>query len=117
LPRSKSLLLSKEIGSKLTIRNAYGSLAELDSSMGNYKAVFAHHKLYIAYRDSIYNEETKKQSLQATMQYEFDKKELVTKAEQDKKDAIVAEEKQKQKIVIGLVSFVLRLVILFSFFL
>ncbi len=114
---TKGLQLSKEIGGKGWIKDGYAHLTLLDSVMGNYKAAFEHHKLYILYRDSLNNEESQKQSLQASMQYEFDKKEIAAKAEQEKKDAIVAEEKQKQKIVIGLVSCVLALVVLFSFFL
>jgi hypothetical protein len=84
--------------------------------MGNYKAAFEHHKLFIIYRDSLNNEETKKKSLQAGMQYEFDKKEIATKAEQDKLDAINAEEKKKQQIVIYAVAGLLILVGVFAVF-
>jgi len=92
-------------------------LAKLDSTMSNYKATFAHHKLYIIYRDSLYNEETQKKSLQNSMQYEFDKKEIATKAQQDKLDAINEQEKNKQQIIIYAVAGVLLLVIVFSVFL
>ncbi len=109
--------LSTEIGSKGRIQETYAALAVLDSTMGNYKAAFEHHKLEILYRDSLNNEETKKKSLQASMQYEFDKKELATKAEQDKLDAISAEEKKKQRIAIFAVAGVLLIVVVFSFFL
>ncbi len=114
---TEALKICQFISNKDGIKDCYHNLTILDTITNNYQAAFAHSKLYVAYGDSLNNEETQKQSLQASMQYEFDKKELVTKAEQDKKDAIVKEEKQKQKIVIGLVSFVLLLVILFSFFL
>lgn len=114
---NKCLKIAAHIGNKDIIKESYASYASLDSAIGNYKAAFEHHKLYIAYRDSLNNEETQKQSLQASMQYEFDKKEIASKVEQDKKDAIVKVEKQKQKIVIALVSCVLLLVVLFSFFL
>jgi hypothetical protein len=84
--------------------------------MANYQAAFEHHKLYIIYRDSLNNEETKKKSLQASMQYEFDKKEIATKGEQDKLDAINAEEKKKQQIVIYAVAGLLVLVVVFAVF-
>src|SRR5208283_228212 len=113
---SKSLQLSKEIGSKEYVKVTYSSLAILDSLTGNYKAAFEHHKLYILYRDSLNNEETKKKSLQASMQYEFDKKEIAAKAEQDKLDAINAEEKQKQQVVIYAVAGLLVLVAVFAVF-
>ena len=51
------------------------------------------------------------------MQYEFDKKEIAAKAEQEKLDAISAEEKQKQRIIIYSVAGVLLLVLVFSVFL
>ena len=114
---SKALQLSTAIGSKGVIIGSYAGLTALDSVTGNYKAAFAHHKLFVVYRDSIDNEETQKKSLQSAMQYEFDKKEIAAKAEQEKLDAITREEKQKQNIIIYSVGGVLLLVIIFSLFL
>ena len=85
--------------------------------MGNYKDAFAHNKLYFTYRDSIDNEETRKKTIQSQMGYDYEKKEILAKAEQDKKDAIAAEEKKKQQIVIYAVAGVLLLVVVFSVFL
>jgi tetratricopeptide (TPR) repeat protein len=113
---NKALQLSKEIGSKDNIKESYSSLIILDSITNNYKAAFEHHKLFIVYRDSLNNEETKQKSLQSAMQYEFDKKEIATKAEQDKLDAINAEEKKKQQIVIYAVAGLLLLVGVFAVF-
>src|ERR1700757_708646 len=113
---NKALPLAQEIGDKDVIKNTYSDLAVLDSITGNFKAAFAHYKLFIAYRDSLNNEETKKQSLQTSMQYEFDKKEIATKAAQDKLDAINAEEKQKQRIIIYAVAGLLLLVAVFAVF-
>lgn len=113
----KALYLGREIGSKDVIKQAYANLLILDSLQGNYRDAFENHKLYIIYRDSIDNEETQKKSLQASMQYEFDKKEIAAKAEQEKLDAVTKEEKQKQQIVIYSVAGVLVLVVIFSLFL
>jgi len=113
---NKGLQLSKEIGSKEWIRVSYSDLAILDSLTGNYKAAFEHHKLNTIYRDSLNNEETKKKSLQTSMQYEFDKKEIAAKAEQDKLDAINAEEKKKQQLFLILVTCILVLVLVFAVF-
>ena len=113
---NKALQLSKEIGSKDDLKETYADLAVLDSAMGNFKAAFEHHKLYILYRDSLNNEETQKKSLQTGMQYEFDKKEIAVKAEQDKLDAINAEEKKKQQLFLVLVSCILLLVGVFAVF-
>ncbi len=95
----KGLMLAKEIGSLDFIKNGYAGLASLDSAQSNFKQAFEHHKLYMAYRDSIFNQENTKKLVQSQMQYDFDKKESLAKAEQEKKDAIALKEIQKQKLV------------------
>ena len=114
---SKALTISIQIGNKERIKDCYMHLSSLDSANGNYKGAFENHKLFIAYRDSLNNEETQLKSLQASMQFDFDKKELAAKAAQEKKDVVVAEEKRRQKTVTLLVFCVLILVVIFSFFL
>lgn len=94
-----ALSLSKQIGSKEEIKDSYSDLATLDSTTGNWKNAYLHHKLFILYRDSLVNEENTKKTVQIQMQYEFDKKETVAKTTQDKKDAIAQKELQKQKLV------------------
>ncbi|MHB8260277.1 MAG: tetratricopeptide repeat protein [Bacteroidia bacterium] len=104
---NKGLALSKEIGSKEDIKESYAGLAKLDSAMGNYKAAFEHHKLFIIYRDSLNNEETQKKTIQSQMTYDFEKKEAVTKAQHD------AETKQ-QKIITWSVGAGFLLVLVFA---
>ena len=72
---NKCLQLSTEIGTKEWIKNAYGGLSELDSSLGNWKSAYQYHKLYSVYNDSILNEETTKQIADMQTRYETDKKE------------------------------------------
>ncbi|MGZ3933168.1 MAG: hypothetical protein ACXVP0_18350, partial [Bacteroidia bacterium] len=45
-----------------------------------------------------------KKTVEAQMQYEFDKKEAAAKLEQNKKDLKAYEEKQQQQLIIGVVS-------------
>ena len=75
-----------------------------------------YYKRSIAIRDTIFSEENKKQLVRKEMNYEFDKKEAATKAEQDKKDTITAEEKRRQKIITYSVSGGLFLVLLLALF-
>lgn len=91
----RGLQLAKEIGIKTTIQDSYLSLARADSALGNYKDAYAHHKMYIIYRDSIANKENTEKIVQQKMQYEFDKKETQSKAEQ----AVTKKELQRQKLV------------------
>jgi class 3 adenylate cyclase len=82
----KGLNISKEIGSVDNIKESYGGLESLDSAMGNYKEAYDHSKLYTLYRDSLFNQENTKKSVQIQMNYDFEKKEAIAKAEKDKKD-------------------------------
>jgi adenylate cyclase len=91
----KGLLLAKEIGIKTTIQDSYLSLARADSVQGNYNKAYENYKLYILYRDSIANKENTEKIVQQKMQYEFDKKETQSKAEQ----AMTMKELQRQKLV------------------
>jgi len=95
---NKGLSLAKDIGSLNDIKNSYQSLAGLDSARRNFKQAFENHKMYITYRDSIINKESTKKTMQIQMQYEFDKKESIAKAEQAEKDDLAKKELQKQKL-------------------
>ena len=91
----KSLQLAKDIGIKTTIKDAYLGLARADSALGNYADAYEHHKMFIVYRDSIANKENTEKIIQQKMQYEFDKKETQSRAEQ----AVTKKELQRQKLV------------------
>ena len=95
----QAMRLSKEMGHKEHIKDCYFGLTALDSMKSNWKDAYNHHKQYTLYRDSLKNEEATKKIVQSQMQFEFDKKESLAKAEQDKKDALVKKEKEKQKII------------------
>jgi tetratricopeptide (TPR) repeat protein len=94
----QALLLSNEIGALDFVKNNYLFLSEADSALGNYQASFENYKQYIIYRDSLLNEENTQNTIQQQMQYEFDKKEALTQAEQNKKDALALEELEQQKM-------------------
>ena len=116
----KYLLLAKKfsiaMGIKSISRDTYRYLSKLDSAEGNYKSAYENHKLYIRYRDSIDNEESRKKTIQNQMTYDFEKKEAATKAAQDIKDALTLEESRKQKLITGFVIGGLFLVMVFTAF-
>ncbi len=94
----KSYKFAVEGDSKQHFEYAYLGLARVDSALGNWESSFENYILYIKYRDSLVNEENTKKIVQSQMQYEFSKKDLALKAEQDKKDALSAEELKQQKL-------------------
>ena len=116
----KAKELSKEIGYKEYLRNAYSHLTELDSAKGNYKGAYENHKLYIFYRDSLDNEQTRKKIIQNQMTYDFEKKEAVANAEYKKEienqQALAEEKSRKQNVVTLFVVIGLLLVLVFAGF-
>ena len=93
----KGLALSKEIGAKEYIRDAYRRLSSADSALGNYKGAFENHKMYMLYKDSLKNEENTKKLTQTAMQYEFDKKQLSDSLRNRELQSIAKGKLQKQK--------------------
>jgi serine phosphatase RsbU (regulator of sigma subunit) len=97
---TSSLILVLELGYKEQIMEVYHLKTLLDSALGNYKDAYQHYQLYIAYKDSMFNEENTKKIVQAEMNYEFEKKEAATKAEQEKEIAIAALEQKRRELTI-----------------
>jgi signal transduction histidine kinase/Tfp pilus assembly protein PilF len=93
------LKMAKELGSKDDIKDGYAGWYALDSATGNWEKAFEDHKLYMLYRDSLLNDENTQQTVQAQMNFDFEQKELKTKAEQEKKDAVFEEQIKNQKSV------------------
>lgn len=88
----RSLELSTRIGAKYTIYHNYKSLAEADSGLMDLRGAYENYKLYIAYRDSTFNEQNTKETVQLQMQYAFDKKEALTRAAHEKEQALASAE-------------------------
>ena len=109
-----------EMGAKEELMEAYKDLTEIDSLKKNYKGAYENHKLYILYRDSLDNEETRKQTIQSQMNYDFEKKEAIADVEHKKElenQNVLAEEKsRKQKVVLSFVLGSLVLVLVFAGF-
>lgn len=89
-------------------------LSELYDTTGRHKEAFIHYKKAMALKDTIFSEENKKQLVQKEMNYEFDKKEAITKAENEKQNAIAEEKNRMQKIIIWSVTGGFLLVVVFA---
>jgi len=113
---NRSLETGSELGSKEDMMMAYNGLYQADSLLGNSKEGLRHFKLYIAYRDSLFNEENTKKQVRSEMNFEFEKKEAVTKAEQERKDAVAEADKKRQRVVLLAISVFGSLVLGFAIF-
>jgi serine phosphatase RsbU (regulator of sigma subunit) len=111
-----TLTILKQIHKKAALEQTYLQYALLDSAMNNYKQAYLHQKLYALYHDSLFNEANTKKVVSAEMNFEFEKKEAISKAEQEKIVAIAAAESRKQKIIIIGVSILLLLILAFALF-
>ncbi|TVR37007.1 MAG: tetratricopeptide repeat protein [Cryomorphaceae bacterium] len=95
----KSLALSEETGSLQAQNRACYCLYRAYKAMGNTSKALEYHEQMIITRDSIYSAENTRKLTRIHMQYEFDKKEAATIAEQEKREAIAQQKLQRQKLV------------------
>jgi serine phosphatase RsbU (regulator of sigma subunit) len=93
------LSIASSIGDLGVIKDCYKRLSEVDSATGKYADAFHHFKLYKVYYDSIVNSANTKKNVQAEMNFEFQQKQEVEKAEQEKKDVLAEQEHKKQVII------------------
>ncbi|MBC7694166.1 MAG: tetratricopeptide repeat protein [Burkholderiales bacterium] len=109
--------LSKKTGSKNAMLPTTEALALLYFESGEYKQAYLYKKIAAMYADTILGEESTKKTFEAQIQYNFDKKASITKAEQKQKDIVNEKEKQRQRLIIYAVVIGLIIVIVFSIFL
>ena len=112
----KSLSIAEQISSLDDVKLSHQHLSELYEALGKLAKELFHYKKYITTRDSIFNNENIKKTVQAQMNYEFDKKEAITKAENEKQQTVAAEKNRVQKIISASVAFGLLLVLVFAGF-
>ncbi len=85
---SQNLKISKEISDLARERDALNLLSNIYEKAKQPAREIEAYKQYIILRDSIMNVDKQKEITRRGMQFDFDTKEAVSKAEQDKKDAV-----------------------------
>jgi tetratricopeptide (TPR) repeat protein len=107
-------------GTKEVLRNTYANLALLDSVRNDFKSALTNYDNYLAYKDSLDNEETSKKTLQSQLSYEFDKKAAVEKAEHKRELAnqkkLAMQEQRQRNIILSFIMAGLAITILFAVF-
>jgi len=111
----RALAISDSIGARSVTDEVYKYLSELyaastlplpDTAGGKtlnmeemrLRALY-YFKNYLTLRDTLFSEEKNKQFLYKELNFEFEKKESLTKAEHDKQMAVALEESRRQKLV------------------
>ncbi len=113
-----SLSLTNEIGAEDVKSVAYRKLSQSYANKGDFKQAYHYHQLYKETDDSLFNSDRVRSLTRLQMQYDFDKKEALAKAEQVKRDALTLAEIRRQKIIRysvtgGLAGVLLFLIIVF----
>ncbi len=83
---NEALKISLDSGLKLESRECYEALVKVEKGTGNFEDALEYQNLWLMYKDSISNEETRQKGEQLAMTYEFDKKTFAK--EQKHKQAI-----------------------------
>lgn len=95
---NNGLSLAKEIGNVDGLQVSYNALAVLDSSKGDFKNALINYQNYILYRDSMFNEENTKKTVQSQMQYKFDKEQDSIKSENSKRELFLQKEMELKQL-------------------
>ena len=83
----RALAINKELGNPLDIQNTATVLKEIYTKQTKYKEAFSMYQLEMQMRDSITNEANKKEAVTKELQYQYEKKSLQEKIEQERKDS------------------------------
>ncbi len=112
----EALKISEESELPDLLKAANFGLSKLYTQTGDHFKALAHYKAYIAARNKIFNEENTKKTVQAEMNFEFEKKEAAALIEQEKKEVMALAEKKKQQIILLVISGFGLLVLGFAIF-
>ena len=110
----KALAISDSIGFLDLRRQFEDDVYDLYEKTNRPALALQHYKKYIQVRDSIFSEENKNKSIRTEMEFEFQKKEGIARAEQDKKDALAEKEKKVNQFILGITVAGLVVMIVFA---
>lgn len=95
---NKALKLATEVNVLEQRSIAEKLLSEIYAKTGNSELALEHFQKYSVAKDSLTNEENIRKSVEASMNYEFEKKELLQKEENDKRELLLKEEAKSLKL-------------------
>lgn len=108
---SNALSYAKTIKGLDLISQANKKLSDIFELKGDYHKAFDFYKTHIQTRDSLFNDDNTKRSVQTEMLYQFDKQLQESKLEQAKKDALLQEVARRQSLLRNFMAIVLVLLV------
>ncbi|MES2285996.1 MAG: tetratricopeptide repeat protein [Bacteroidota bacterium] len=112
----QALTIDTTIGFLSHAQFTHEELSRLFEIIGKPAKALDHYKKAMVVKDTLFYADKNKEIIRKTMNYEFEKKEAITKAENEKQQVIAEEKNRKQKIITWSVAFGLLLVLLFAGF-
>ena len=112
----RAISIDDSIGVLNDLRQFEEAISLMYDAEGDYKDALNHYKKAITLKDTLFSQENKKQLVRKEMNFEFEKKEAITKANNEKQQAVAEEKSHKQKIIIWSVVCGLLLVVVFAGF-
>ncbi|HUM47108.1 MAG TPA: tetratricopeptide repeat protein, partial [Chitinophagales bacterium] len=97
----RGLSLALQVGEKHLLDEAYSGLEKIYVKMGNYKEAFNARLKYDELESVLRNADNAGKIRQMQMQYDFEKREALVKAEEASKAAIARKELQQQELIIN----------------
>ncbi len=118
---NRSLALAKEIGSPDAQRDAWENLYTIYEQQKDFARALPAYKQFIVLRDSVLSAKTQQEITRKEMQFEFEKKEAVEKADRDKEQAVAAAALNRQRVVkntvmIGALALLAAAAVIFLFY-
>jgi tetratricopeptide (TPR) repeat protein len=109
---TRALAMGRELKNVERLRQISNTLTDIHEALGNYQEAFKMHKLYIQMRDSTNNENTRKAALKAQVEYEYQKREIILKEEQNKLNALY-EQKKQYYLIFSVICFLLLVTVFY----
>jgi len=114
----KANSLAKELSLLEMLAFSEKQLRDIYEASGNYQLALQHGKVYDEYKDSLVNYQNMRKAVQSEMDFEFEKKETLHKAQQQKQKAVFTEKSKRYKIqfIFGALLLVLCLGLAFLYY-
>ncbi|MBL7972316.1 MAG: tetratricopeptide repeat protein, partial [Prolixibacteraceae bacterium] len=106
-----SIEILQQIGELDQLAKMIGQLSKTQAMLGNFKDAYSNAVQFKELNDSIFNIENNKKLTKTAMQYEFEKKEAATKAEQEKRD--IRQRNIRNSIAVGLAGALVFLLVVY----
>jgi len=95
----RSYELSKDIGLFDEVSESQRNISRMYEQMGDFKSALDYFKSAARLHDSIYDYNRTKELIQKDMQYQYDKKDAVERAEQEKHEALAAADLKRSALI------------------